>query len=102
MLNSHGGHGVLPVRMETLRRQVFTVARHKFAWPGGYALFAVMSDGGLMCADCVRENAARIARATREPEGRTGWEFAGTECAANMDMDGSETCCNCYRFLCSL
>jgi len=102
MLNSHGGHGILPVRMDTPRHTIFTVARHKYAWPGGYAMFAVMADGALMCADCVRENAARIARATRDPSGRTGWEFVGVECAANMDLDGSETCGNCYRVLDSL
>lgn len=87
-------------RFGSKRQSLFTVARHKFAWPGGYLMFAVMSDGESMCPDCVRENAALIARATREPAGRTGWEFAGVSSMAECDDAGK--CCNCYRDLAAL
>lgn len=96
MLNSHGGHGVIPVRMETLRHQIFTVARHKFAWPGGYAMVLVMADGAVLCADCVRENAALIARSTRDPKSRTGWEASGVSTVECCEP-GDEFCANCSR-----
>ena len=28
----------------------------KYAWPGGYPIFYLCADGGVLCADCVDEN----------------------------------------------
>ena len=85
-------------RTDTLRHSIFTVARHKFAWPGGYLLYLVMDDGAALCPHCVRENAAQIARSTRT-KARDGWQAAGHECAGNVDMDADETCANCHKHL---
>lgn len=37
------------------------VRRERYAWPGGYELALIMSDGALLCADCVRENFCNIS-----------------------------------------
>jgi hypothetical protein len=44
-----------------------------YAWPGGYPLCAVFSDGALCCYKCAKENALHIARAIRDDE-RDGWK----------------------------
>lgn len=91
--------GMIHPRFDSKRHSIFTVARHQYAWPGGYLMFAVMKDGESMCPDCVEENAALIARSTRE-NGRTGWEFAGVSSLAECDDAGQ--CCNCNRDLATL
>lgn len=60
------------------------IARERFAWPGGYALFAVCSDGGALCADCCRAEYPLIARASRDPHDHSGWRVVG--------MDTAECC----------
>ena len=49
--------------------------RHPFAWPGGYPLYAVMTDGGIICRNCAKSEAKIIIRSTRDNE-RDGWNFA--------------------------
>lgn len=94
--------GLIHPRFDSKRHAIFSVARHKFAWPGGYALVAIMSDGECLCADCVKENVAQIVRETREPDFNTGWEYAGVATVGNdFDPEG-ETCANCYRDLSTL
>lgn len=94
--------GMIRPRFDTLRHTLFTILRHLYAWPGGYAYVAIMRDGEPMCAKCVRGNVARIARATREPEYATGWELEGYATTETFADDPLETCCNCYRPLSEL
>ena len=93
------GSNIKP-RIDSLRHAIFTVARHKFAWPGGYLMVLVMSDGEFLCPDCVRENVDTIARDTRN-RSRSGWAAAGADCLDNMDCEG-ERCVHCERELGSL
>jgi hypothetical protein len=88
---------ILP-RTDTLRHSIFTVARHKFAWPGGYLLYLVMDDGDALCPHCVRENAAQIARSTRT-NARDGWQAIGYENAGNVDLDPDDMCAHCNKHL---
>jgi hypothetical protein len=70
-------------------RQVKTAARDRFAWPGGYPLFIVMSDGGAVCPTCARENFTRIARSTRDAA-RDGWDAVG----ADINWEDSDLVCD--------
>ena len=36
------------------------VARHRYAWPGGYEMAVVTDDGGLLCFDCCRSEYYQI------------------------------------------
>lgn len=52
------------------------IARTGYAWPGGYQLTALMSDGGCLCRDCVRANYREIVTASKFPSYRSdGWAF---------------------------
>ena len=51
---------------------------HKFAWPGGYPIYYLMSDGESMCADCVTREAQCIANAIKE-NSSDGWRVVGNE-----------------------
>ena len=52
--------------------------RNKYAWPGGYPMFAVTKDGGVLSHEAVRENYPTILRAIRsgaDPQ----WEVVGVD-----------------------
>ena len=68
---------------------------NKYAWPGGYSVLAIMSDGDVLCPDCVRENLRIIAESTAG-DFRDGWAFA----AADVHWEGpSEFCAHCGKEL---
>lgn len=52
--------------------------RAKYAWPGGYPMFLVMSDGEALCMDCARKEYKQIAYANRH-NSRDGWRVEGAE-----------------------
>ena len=68
------------------------VAREKFAWPGGYELFAICEDGEALCHDCCRAEYATIARNSAP---RSGWRIIGCDSMANCGEP--ETCAHCGR-----
>ena len=75
-------------------------ARNKFAWPGGYLMFAGLSDGEALCPDCCRAEFASIARATMRPGTDAQWQAIGVDSAANYDE--LESCVHCNRELSTL
>jgi hypothetical protein len=70
------------------------VARERFAWPGGYALFAVTNDGGVLCADCVRSEYYQVAY-SRRYNVDDGWNIVAWDSMANNDEP--VTCDHCGR-----
>lgn len=64
--------------------------RQKFAWPGGYAIVGICSDGGVLCCDCMRAEYKQIANARRHRL-NDGWRVEAittTECEdAPIDCD---------------
>lgn len=56
--------------IELLKR----VVRQPYAWPGGYALIGLMSDGESVCAKCLRSEFKTILQATKERD-RGGWQL---------------------------
>jgi hypothetical protein len=50
----------------------------KYAWPGGYPLFLVTSDGGCLCAKCVDEERGLIHQAALEKL-HGGWRPLGVD-----------------------
>ena len=57
---------------------IHSVARDRYAWPGGYPLIA-MVDGDILCADCVRENYRNILADTFR-DGWGTWKVTWTGC----------------------
>lgn len=64
--------------------QIKDLIREPYAWPGGYEKFAVMNDGGLLCAECCKAHFRLIVEDTKGNY-RTGWDAAGVDCAANLE-----------------
>jgi len=50
-----------------------------FAWPGGYPLYFVCSDGEALSFDAARKHAALITSALRDPWDKSGWRVIGAE-----------------------
>lgn len=61
----------------------------RYAFPGGYELFAIMNDGESVCYPCLKSNLYQVIYSTRHNM-RDGWRVAGFECVANIE---SETVC---------
>jgi hypothetical protein len=64
--------------------------RNPYAWPGGYALFALTTDGGCLCMDCVKKNYRNISDSVRKGI-NDGWRISGFDCTANSD---GPLCCD--------
>ncbi len=76
-------------------RKVKQAIRDRYAWPGGYALVAYMSDGLPMCLDCVRKEWRLIYRDTLD-DSRSGWAVVGVD----VYWEGpTEQCCHCNKEL---
>lgn len=65
--------------------------RQKYAWPGGYQLYAVCSDGGILCTACMRQELHQILRSTRTGAS-DGWCIEAIEYA---DAGEPESCDHC-------
>ena len=86
-MKKHGTEGIAAARL---------VAREKYAWPGGYTLALVMTDGETLCATCVRENFRQIAGAKRDGD-HNGWNPAGLTHAG--EWDNGEVCAHCGEIM---
>lgn len=72
------------------------VRRERYAWPGGYALALVMTDGALLCPDCVAAEYRQISYSARHklPD---GWAPAGVACENAAETE--ETCAHCGKII---
>ena len=63
----------------------------KWAWPGGYPLYAVMGDGEVLCPDCVVENIKQVVYASsdRRRWRDTSWSVEGA------DINYEDEDCHC-------
>lgn len=72
-----------------------------YAWPGGYPLFYIFSDGGVICPDCVNAEIDEIDAAIRDKRGNRphrsgygGWAIDAVD--ANWE-DPDMVCDNCGK-----
>lgn len=68
------------------------VRRERYAWPGGYPLALVLTDGAVLCPACVAAEWAQISRAHRHHL-RDGWAPAGLSIEEAPEHD--VTCDHC-------
>ena len=71
--------------------QLKSFARSKFAWPGGYPLFAVCTDGAALCHQCTLDNYREILTATKTGD-RNGWAIEAITVNWEDDMCFCEHC----------
>lgn len=62
-----------------------------FAWPGGYQLYYVCRDGGVLCPDCVNKEIDLISSALEDDFDKQ-WRVIGTD--VNYE-DNDLTCDHC-------
>lgn len=68
-----------------------------YAWPGGYPLFYLCADGGVLCPVCVNRELRVVLIATIESPGTDKqWEVFGVD--VNWE-DESLQCDNCNKFI---
>ena len=65
-------------------QQLKQAIRSKFAWPGGYELFGITSDGHLLCYECMRENFRQILISNKHRL-TDGWRVDAIDSAANLE-----------------
>lgn len=68
------------------------VRRGPSAWPGGYPVYAVFTDGQFACWNCLKTERRLILEALADPSYRTGWELSHF----GIYWEGEpELCANC-------
>ena len=77
-------------RKEALRRFKMFV-RDKYAWPGGYPLYAVMRDGAVYCHDCAKDRAAKIIRDTMSPP---SWHADDVLAGVDVNYEDNDLMCD--------
>ena len=75
-------------RIKTSRQFLETLKNGHYAWPGGYPLYFVTSDGEALSFDAAKQNAMTICRAIRQ-KSRCGWHVVA--CDVNWE-DASLYC----------
>ena len=83
------------MELTTSAERAAYVADERYAWPGGYALFAMCSDGGLLCPACCEENKNEIEADNDNP--RSDWHIVGIVTAEILEEP--EQCVHCGREL---
>jgi len=63
-----------------------------YAWPGGYALAFITSDGGALCFECARAELRSVTGSIRA-HSRDGWRVVGI--AGEHESDDGCTCDHC-------
>jgi hypothetical protein len=61
-----------------LRQHFHKGKANAYAWPGGYPMAYVTTDGGVLCPSCVTKERGRILRSTHE-RARDGWAIDGID-----------------------
>lgn len=81
----------------TNTKELREAVRSPFAWPGGYPVYVVLSDGEMLCHACSRTEYREMSRALRDPAlTHSGWRPVGAEVLWEESEDsGPELCAHC-------
>ena len=75
-------------------RELRTAIRSVYAWPGGYEMFGITTDGATLCCECMRKEYRQIAW-SRAYEVNDGWRVWIIDATCNTDSE--VTCDHCNR-----
>lgn len=67
-----------------------------YAWPGGYDVAFITSDGAVLCHECAKNNEREISEAI-EYRTSNGWRVFAVESTDSWDT--GETCAHCTKHL---
>lgn len=71
-------------------KQLAAAYKEPFAWPGGYPVYIVLSDGCMLCSKCFKSEYSQLVWDIVN-ECNTGWRPAGR----NVLYEGPEYCGHC-------
>lgn len=74
-------------------KQLKQAIRDKFAWPGGYEMYGITSDGGVLCCGCMKDEYHQIAW-SRKHRVSDGWQVVVVDHAGNTDSQTNCDHCN--------
>ena len=83
--------------IETPAQLASTLRNGQFAWPGGYQMALITSDGGLLCFNCAKAEFANCADSLRN-QTNDGWQIRATTVLYET-LDGPEVCDHCNKVL---
>lgn len=75
--------------IKTARQFLETLKAGPYAWPGGYPIYFLTSDGGVLSFDSARDNATYIARAIKDGD-HSGWRVE----ACDINYEDAELICD--------
>ena len=79
----------------TIEKNIKQAIREKFAWPGGYPLYIILSDGEALCTTCARQEYRRLVQSTKDQD-YIGWR----PIAADINWeDEALFCCHCDKLI---
>lgn len=66
-----------------------------YAWPGGYPIHVIMSDGEMLCHDCEKKQRRELLQALAD---KASWHSGWRPIAREIFYEGDEICahCNCH------
>ncbi len=67
------------------------MADDRFVWPGGYELFFITDDGGILCSPCVVTEWAEI----QDADAGNGWNVVAV--SHDGEINEPVNCDHCYR-----
>ncbi len=70
--------------------------RTKYAWPGGYEIFGITSDGACLCCDCMRANYRSIATERKHTSRSNQWQVDALDTTATCDGEAVH-CDHCSK-----
>lgn len=78
------------------RAMLADIIEAPYAWPGGYAKFLIMRDGGVLCGECCKSQADNVREAIAD-----GWpsEWIPAGIDAECNYDGPLDCAHCYAWI---
>jgi hypothetical protein len=76
-------------RINTVAEFKATLRAGQYAWPGGYPMFLICSDGAALHFDCAKENARQIMESIAT-KANDGWRVVGCD----INYEDSELVCD--------
>ena len=71
-----------------------TIRAGEYAWPGGYPMFALMSDGDTLCFSCLKSQLDSIGPAMGDESDSSGWRVE----AIDINYEDSDmVCASCSK-----
>lgn len=66
-----------------------------YAWPGGYPIFYLTADNGVLCPDCANKNISLCACPVESKEADPMWRIVAAD--INYEDESHTTCDHCYQ-----